>query len=182
MMHTILFTGHMIDAATRQQPRFPKEKEVAARQEIKTRLLQEKENKTGPWQGIAGGACGGDILFHEACVEVGIPSQIYLALPPEEFKKQSVSFAGKEWDDRFDALMKKLPVRILSEADKEGKNIWEAANDEMLQEALKGGGHHMTLIALWNGEGGDGPGGTQHLVEVAKTQEGDVSIIDTGHL
>ncbi len=182
MIHTILFTGHMIDAADREKPRFPAEKETAARQKIKDILVKKKEQATSPLQGIAGAACGGDILFHEACMELDIPSIIYLALPPAEFKKNSVSFAGKNWDDRFDALVQKLPTHILSEADKADKNIWEAANDEMLQEALKNGGTQMTLMALWNGEGGDGPGGTQHLVQVVRENGGEVVIIDTNQL
>ena len=172
----------MIDAADRAQPRFPAEKEAAARKQIKAALIQEKETQTLPLQGIAGAACGGDILFHETCIELGIPSNMYLALPPREFAETSVSFAGKNWPYRYDALMQKLPFHVLYGADKKGKNIWEAANDEMLREAMKEGGPNMTLIALWNGQGGDGPGGTQHLVDVAKASGAEVIIISTQYL
>lgn len=181
-MYTILFTGHMIDAATREQPRFPPEKEAAAKEKIEAALTKITGKQHGPFRGIAGAACGGDILFQETCRKLNIPSEIYLALPPEEFKQTSVSFAGKDWSDRFDTLVQKLPVHLLTAADKKDKNIWEAANDEMLQEALKEGGHHTTLMALWNGQGGDGPGGTQHFVQVAKEQDAEVIIIDTQQL
>ena len=48
----------------------------------------------------------------------------------------------------------------------------------MLNKALENGGAHMTLIALWNGEGGDGKGGTEHMVNVAKEQGSKTRIID----
>ena len=40
----------------------------------------------------------------------------------------------------------------------------------------------MTLIALWDGKGGDGDGGTEHMVKVAKEKGAKVKIIDTNKL
>ena len=37
----------------------------------------------------------------------------------------------------------------------------------------------MTLLALWNGEAGDGTGGTDHMAEIARKVGGTVTIIDT---
>jgi hypothetical protein len=179
MFHTILFTGHMIDAPGRTQPRFPPEKEAAAKEKIRVALLQAKA-KYQQLQGIAGAACGGDTLFLETCVEMNIPAHIYLALPPEEFKETSVSFAGPNWVDRYDSLLQQLPYQVLAETN--GKNIWEATNETMLQVALHNGGAHMTLLALWNGQGGDGPGGTQHLVQTTKRNGASVIIIPTQDL
>jgi hypothetical protein len=86
MIHTLLFTGHMIDAPQRKVPRFPAAKEGGARQEIRNCLSKEAPMNQ-QLMGIAGGASGGDILFHEVCEELSIPSQLYLALPVDEFKK-----------------------------------------------------------------------------------------------
>jgi hypothetical protein len=183
MTHWILFTGHMIDAQDRPEPRFPADKEQAARQEIEKLLMEEKKATTGELKGIAGGACGGDILFHELCWELGIPTEIYLALPVEEFKEASVSFAGKEWDTRFDKLKEELPVHILPEAkENNSPNIWERANLWMLDNAIKDGGRNMSLIALWDGKGGDGSGGTEHMVQIAKEQGASIHIIDIKEL
>src|SRR6476620_1337899 len=113
MSHSILFTGHMIDEKKREDSRFPASKEFAVRAELRKQLLKENVLSKNRITGIAGGACGGDILFHELCGEIGIYTEMYLAFPVKEYKKQSVSFAGKEWDDRFDKLIKKLPVQIL---------------------------------------------------------------------
>lgn len=180
MKHIILFTGHMIDAKDRPAPRFPAYKEASVKQEIYQKLLQQKETITLPLQGIASGACGGDILFHESCAEAGIPTEVYLALPGEEFKKASVSFAGENWNNRFNKLVEKLPVHVLATENKNNSdlNIYERTNEWMLQTALEGGGKNMTLIALWDGGGGDGKGGTEHMVKMAREMGAEVDVID----
>lgn len=181
MKHNLLFTGHMVDAKNRESPRFPAAKEDAAREAIRKVLLDEKEKHREELTGIAGGASGGDILFHELCAAMNIPTQLYLALPKEAFKKESVSFAGKDWEARFEALTEKLPMRTLPEG-ANGDSVWERANLWMLQEALEGGGNNMTLIALWNGQGGDGRGGTAHMVNVARENGAEIKIIDVNKL
>ncbi len=177
MKYWILFTGHMIDAKDRKNARFPASEEKMVRKEIQMRLLTLKE-KFPNASGIAGGACGGDILFHELCMEMNIPSEIYLALPITEFKKKSVSFAGNNWNERFDKLTGQLPVHILPLSFENEKNVWEKANRWMLNDALKDGGEHMALIALWDGKAGDGGGGTEHMVNIAKQEKAIVVIID----
>lgn len=189
----LLFTGHMIDKMDRKEPRFPASCEATARRWIKEKVLEEQgklaENET--LEGIAGGACGGDILFHEVCMELGIPTTVYLALPPAQFKVESVAFAGNGWIDRFDNLLKKRPHPVLANEGTDlpnwlrkraDYNIWERNNQWLLQTALTGGGEHMTLIALWNGEKGDGAGGTEHLVREARKQGAKTEIIDSNKL
>jgi len=44
------------------------------------------------------------------------------------------------------------------------------------------GGINMTLIALWDGKGGDGPGGTGHMVKEAKSKGAQVIEIDINRL
>ncbi len=61
-------------------------------------------------------------------------------------------------------------------------NVWERSNVWMLDIALKNGGKNMSLIALWDGKAGDGGGGTEHMVNVAKEQEARVIIIDINKL
>lgn len=177
MNHTILFTGHMIDAADRANPRFPAYKENAVKEEIRKKLLNAKEKIKDELIGIAGGACGGDILFHESCIELDIPSEMYLALPVEEFIKTSVSFAGNDWTIRFNKLKEKLRVHILKKVEDNRETVWERSNSWMLILALKNSGENMTLIALWDGKGGDGAGGTEHMVKISKEQGANVEII-----
>lgn len=177
MKHSILFTGHMIDAPGRKKARFPAEKESKVMQAINDCLMQQT-NRYGACMGIAGAACGGDIIFHERCQSAGIPSEIILAEPVDSFKKNSVTFAGGDWEKRFDRLINGLQVVTLLPTVNSGLNIWENANNYMLSKALEHGSEHASLIALWDGEGGDGPGGTRHLVHAARAQKLRVQIID----
>ena len=78
----LLFAGHMIDAPDRKSLRFPADKESLARKEIKDAIVKEMNTAPGVSCGYAGGASGGDILFHEVCAELGIPTRLYLAIPP----------------------------------------------------------------------------------------------------
>ncbi|HSX78993.1 MAG TPA: hypothetical protein VLQ80_10535, partial [Candidatus Saccharimonadia bacterium] len=73
-------------------------------------------------------------------------------------------------------LREQLPEqRVLAESEelprwlqeKPDYTIWQRNNLWMLYNALAAGGDSMTLIALWDGEQGDGPGGTADLVEKA---------------
>ena len=198
--HVIIFTGHRVDAPGRDKPRFPAEKEPIARQRIKEKLEERLKQIDGAPRGIAGGASGGDILFHEVCAELGIPTEFYLALPDDLFVEKSVEDSGGNWEARFYELARKLPKRILAESEKlplwlsEKKDygLWQRNNLWMLHNAvaiagkdvtLRGGGQplgrNLTLIALWNGEGGDGPGGTENMVNEVKKLGARDLIIDT---
>jgi len=203
----LVFAGHMIDAPGRATPRFPADKEAVAREEIKQRVLKEMNNGIGVAAAYAGGASGGDILFQEVCADLGIETRLYLAIPPQTYVNTSVNKAGGNWVDRFWKLHKahsdRNQVRILSEAtevndekdylpawlrNKKDYGIWQRNNLWMLYNALaescdnKTGDPNLTLIALWDGAKGDGPGGTGDLVEKVTRLGGRVEIINTKQL
>jgi hypothetical protein len=181
MPHTILFSGHMIDRPDRPTPRFPASKEASAGQSIlqalrKTQAAAGKEDL----RGIAAAACGGDILFHEACQALHIPSEIYLAIPVDAFRQTSVSPGGPQWQTRYERLVRALPVHVLfPEATADiADEVWEKANQWMLDTALAdGGGANLTILSLWDGDKGN-TGGTGHMIEVGKAQHATIDIID----
>jgi hypothetical protein len=180
----LLFTGHMIDEPNRAEPRFPRTAaaEAEARRLIRDAVINELTLAKGAGAtvrlvGCAGGACGGDILFHEVCEELQIPTIMLLLVPPDLFVTQSVQRGGAEWVERFNRLRLRGPVRVLQETldlppwlqDKKGENIWKRDNRWMLFNALALDASRVTLIALWNQQDGDGSGGTADLVnEVLK--------------
>jgi hypothetical protein len=190
----LLFTGHMVDASDRAEKgkpaRFPADREEAARQAIERAVEEEYGRPGGVALGIAGGASGGDILFHETCGKLGIPTRLYLALPKEQFIAESVAPARGGWVARFDRLSEKLPLRVLAEskqlppwlAEKPHYDIWQRNNLWMLHNALAEGGPNVTLIALWDGAPGDGPGGTGDLVARAKQRQARTILLDTKSL
>jgi len=172
----LLFTGHRVDAAGRENPRFPPDREDQARAMIREAVSQEKDAAKGKLVALSGGASGGDILFHEVCEELEIPSVMYLVLPRNDYVKASVADGGSDWVKRFDRLFERMEPEILSDDDelprwlrsKPDYSIWQRSNLWMLHNALDISKDHLTLIALWDGNVGDGPGGTEDMVARAK--------------
>jgi len=200
----LLFAGHMIDADDRPGSRFPASKESVAREKIKEKILKEMNTGAGVACAYAGAASGGDILFQEICAELKIPTRLYLAIPPAKYVNSSVIKAGPGWVDRFWNIYRKheaaKQLRILSEVEdakededylpawlrsKEKYTIWQRNNLWMLFNALdeacdpKTDDPNLTLIALWDGAGGDGQGGTGDLVEKVQNLGARYEIINT---
>ena len=65
-----LFSGHMVDAADRSEPRFPPDKEPLAAAAISALLDQLGAGAEDV--AISSAACGGDLLFAEACLQRGV--------------------------------------------------------------------------------------------------------------
>ena len=103
------FVGHMIDRPDRPSPRFPSSIEGAVKEAIRASI---QSNKIAI--GYCSLACGGDILFAEAMEEEGGEVNIFLPFNKEDFIRESVSFAGGNWTERFDALMSKHPVHFIT--------------------------------------------------------------------
>ncbi|MGO9972714.1 MAG: tetratricopeptide repeat-containing protein [Solirubrobacteraceae bacterium] len=173
----IVFSGHRIDAPGRKEPRFPASSESKAAEMIRSAVVEEKQLAgSNPIEGIAGGASGGDILFHEVCIELEIPTTLQLALETERFAAASVADAGAAWIERFHALTQRLEVNHLAalpdwlEKEDSGYTIWQRSNRWMLHTALSRRDADITLIVLWDGKGGDGPGGTEDMVRLAESR------------
>jgi hypothetical protein len=153
-------------------------------------VLGERESAGGVAYGIGGGASGGDILFHEVCAELDIPTRLFLTLPREQYVRASVRPAGARWVERFERLRRRLPTRVLGDSEelprwlrgKPGYNVWQRNNLWILHNALAAGADRVTLIALWDGEAGDGPGGTADMVRSASERGAKTVILDTDKL
>jgi hypothetical protein len=181
LARVVQFTGHMIDRADRpaDKARFPRTAEAAAmaRTLIEQALRAEMDEPGGVSLGIAGGACGGDILFHEVCASLGIETQVYLALPPDQFQEESVQHGGPKWVERYKALCERVPPRVLQDdkalprwlTDKPAYDVWQRNNLWMMFNALALDAKRLTLLALYNSDReADGPGGTAHLLGVTQ--------------
>ena len=77
--------------------------------------IESEVAKTGAanLRGIAAGSCGGDILFHEICQELQIPSHLHLPFAAEQFVPQFVQCEDPQWIERFRVLATALPVSVL---------------------------------------------------------------------
>jgi len=180
---TLLFSGHMIDALGRAQPRFPPQQEGTARHAL-AQLLQALD--AGPQdRAVSSAACGGDLLFAEAAAARGVPTEIYLPFPPEAFIGTSVAFAGGDWPARFAAVCAYSAVHVMPLERPplaDGEDAYAQTNLWMLEAASRDGSERVEFICLWDGQGGDGPGGTHHLSRLVPERQGRTHWLDTRRL
>ncbi len=183
--HVFLFSGHMIDAPDRQPPRFPAGKEQAAARKIAEAL---DHLGAGPEDlALTQGACGGDILFTEACQARGVKVHWLLPFREPEFMQNSVFCRGQAWQDRYLNAKARLavspriaPDELGAPPPEAGENYpYERCNLWLLYAALARGVDKVHFICLWNGGGGDGPGGPAHMYNEVKHRTGRVYWIDT---
>jgi hypothetical protein len=179
----LLFSGHMIDAPGRRHPRFPPEKELIAAGAISMTLSRID---AGPSDlAICGGACGGDLLFAEAALARGATLELYIPFDERTFLAKSVDFADAHWRRRFfaakrNARLHVLPVELGSLPT--GEDPYERNNCWMLESSMRFGAEKIDFICLWDGRGGDGPGGTKHLMQKVRGKAGRIHWLDTNHL
>jgi hypothetical protein len=176
----LLFSGHMIDAPGRKEPRFPADKEPIAAGAIAKAVA---EIDAGPGDvAICSGACGGDLLFAEACLARGLRLELYIPFDEATFLSNSVDFAGPPWRDRFFAAKSKAALHVMpdelgplpKDADPyERVNLW------MLKSAARFGEEKVFFLCLWDGRGGDGPGGTKHLMDEVQRKSGRTLWLNT---
>lgn len=183
-----LFSGHMIDVPGCIPPRFPPAKEPIAAQKIAEALDQLG---AGPDDlALTQGACGGDLLFTEACQQRGVKVHWLQPFREPDFIDKSVVRGGESWRQRYLDAKAKLAAPIRSAPEELGEpppqaepgypyarcNLW------LLYTALACGVDKVRFICLWNGGGGDGPGGTAHMYNEVKRRTGRVYWLDTGNL
>ncbi len=177
----LLFSGHMVDAPDRTTARFPAAKQAAAAARIAAALEQLG---AGPDDlGLTQGACGGDILFAEACLQRGVKLQLLQPFPEAEFIENSVTPGNADWLPRYQSITRQLLTPILAAPAELGPlpphmNAYERCNLWLLNTALAYGAAKLTFICLWDGGGGDGPGGTGHMVAEIEKQRGRVVWLD----
>lgn len=180
-----LFSGHLIDAPGRMPPRFPADREGVAAQriaEVLERLAAGPEDLA-----LTQGACGGDLIFTEACLARGMPVSWLQPYEEAEFIRHSVDCCGQSWHARYYAARARLAVpplaapTVLGPApdDAHPTYPYERCNFWLLQSALAAGPEKVCCVCLWNGGGGDGPGGTAHMVEAVRQRAGRIEWIDT---
>jgi tetratricopeptide (TPR) repeat protein len=180
-----LFSGHMIDRPDRNVARFPPSCEGAADAEI-SRMLDQL-NASASDLAICSGACGGDLIFIENCLKRGLSLRLHLPFSEAQFLGTSVAFAGEQWVARYNEARRNPLTKLLIMSEELGTlpqgadpysrtNVWE------LYTALCEGPERVRFIALWNGETGDGPGGTRHMVESVEKHAGQAYILDTKKL
>jgi hypothetical protein len=171
---SLVFTGHMIDRPNRATPRFPPRLEKAAAAAIEAKI----EAAMVPGMvGLASGARGGDILFHEIARALGLGTIVVLPFAPKIFEKTSVAgVRSGAWVARFRRLWSATPEANRLVMGLPNKSAaFTACNTKLIDLAAARG--PFRLIALWNGEESGKPGGTDDMIRQAKASGAEVDII-----
>jgi hypothetical protein len=179
----VLFSGHMIDAPGREKPRFPPDKEPIAAKAIADALA---DLHIGPDDlCICGGACGGDLLFAEAALARSARLEIYIPFEEPTFLEKSIDFADSDWRARYFAAKARSALHVAPlelGPTRDGENPYERDNRRMLDAALHFGADRVDFVCLWDGEGGDRPGGTRHMLGEVRSRGGGAHWLDTKKL
>ncbi len=176
----LIYTGHMIDAPDRETARFPAGLESAIGDRIRERIAEIK-----PVAAYGSAACGADILCLEAVLEQGGETHITLPFPPAEFLQTSVCVVDEgNWQERFEKVVESADsVTIASDHQATGSTAtFEYANlllTGMGQLRRRVLGTSLVGLAVWDGENGDGAGGTGSAVGMWQGLDLHIEHIDT---
>jgi len=171
----IVFTGHMMDAPGRKEPRFPATmyQDVAAsiRNSIKAAWMDNDHLLF-----ISSAARGADIMALEVAQRLEIDTTIVFPHKREMFIRNSIGEPDAFcWERRMKGLLNDAATVTLPGTGE--PSDYSKANDYMVEIALKDSGN-VSLLAFWDMKPGGGVGGTEHFVNSLKSSGRDVEIID----
>jgi len=175
----VVFCGHMLDRPGRSLPRFPAHLEGVVYEAIRDRLMALDARL-----GYASAACGSDILFLEAIRELGGEMHIMLPCERQQFIQDSVNILpGTNWIVRFEELLDQATEVVTASDHKLQQNdvVYEYSN-RLLHGLAKMRAEQLSTdlvpLAVWNGEPGDGPGGTASTITLWKQWTDHIEVID----
>jgi len=169
----VAFAGHMVDACDRPAARFP-----SASEGVVTRSIAEQLHLCGASHGVCSLACGADILFAEQMLARGGTLHVILPISQEEFVRESVVCSGNEsWLARFQAVLgesSRVKLEVYGNAYLSGSgtpfHVTTLLIDGNSQLCARAAGLDALSLAVWDGEAGDGHGGTASFVGHAVMQ------------
>jgi hypothetical protein len=133
--------------------------EAKSRAQILQVLKEKKENTPGIVYGVSSVAAGGDLLFAETCMQLGLPLRILLPMPKEQFRED---FDEPTWERVENVLRKAISVEVTGGDQSRDAQYYECGIETVQQSRL--------LLALWDGESSQGLGGTEQIVSFAKLE------------
>jgi hypothetical protein len=154
--------------------------EPLAAEAIRAEIARIRKLSGGALIGIASGARGGDVLFHEACHDLGIPTRLVLPFGREAFLGRSVrGVEAGDWEARFKALWRRLGPANRTVLKLAGTDDPFGRCNDVMHEMARRSARHVEMLALWDGADAGKPGGTGAFVDHVKAAGGHVTQIDT---
>ena len=173
------YCGHLI-ARPGRAGRFPADREDAVRRQIEDRL--DAANVGFAYGSLAAGA---DILFAEAVLRRGASLHLVLPFGRREFVKELVRPSGRDWVARFDACLGAASsVRYATHDRYLGDDqLFSYCSQLAMGLALLRAqflGTEATQMAVWDGAGAGGLGGTAVDIATWRHSGREPIVIDPG--
>ena len=182
--HVLVFAGHQFDSPGRTPSRFLAASQAATAALIKTKI----EQLAGPAHELVllgSVSPGADLIFHEACAELGLTTTVCLPMPAADFGRLLFEHDDSSRSRYLDIISPSQGRTVLTLSDQPGlpkwlvgtgADPWSRGNAWVMQMAASWGADRVTLLAFWDGhDGADGDSGTAHLVKLARN-EGNIHI------
>jgi class 3 adenylate cyclase/tetratricopeptide (TPR) repeat protein len=175
-----VFSGHMLDRAERETPQF----QLADIKRVQSEIRYFFDS-TLVGVAYSSAACGSDILFLEEALSRGIESIIVLPFSPEDFKKSSVSFAGRDWEMRFDKALNSAShvINLDDDPAAPGSIAFTYTNrylDGVAHLRARALETETCCLAVWNRSGKRKGGGTSEIASHWEAKGADLSVIEVG--
>ena len=162
----------MVDALDRERPRFPPDQVARVTREVRATLARWD---VGPETTVVTQGARAPTRSLRKKHARGAKVVLCLALPPDEFERESVELPGSDWSKRFRALLEVAEVRLPDERHDPDEDVFARGTHEWSRSARSLSDVPYAIV-VWNGEGGDGPGGTLDLIERLGKHVSDSSI------
>ncbi len=169
----VVFSGHLLDEPGRATPRFPANAEPVVRDALRQQLLQWKAGF-----GYSSAAAGADIIFCELLLELEAKVNLVLPCSVEAFKRQSVNYAGPDWEKRFHHVL--ANSNSVAIANPTGFSTQGASPIELVYASRIATGLaslqaqaldlDLRALAVWDGVDHRRPGGTASQIRDWKQQ------------
>lgn len=186
-----LFSGHMVDAPDRKAPRFPNDKKHIDKVKL---AISKKLDELGASKddiALCGGACGGDLLFANECLQRELLVEIRIPFKEPIFLLNSVTFAGGYWLDMYNSVRDNQNTKIYVMPEEIGvspksvtpyirNNLWQLYSALSITPNRKP--EKLHFICLWNKKEGDGSGGTKDMYHQIVKYSGNAHVLDTNEI
>lgn len=121
-------------------------------------LRDRKQSSPALLYGVSSAASGGDLLFAESCIELGIPLRILLPAPKNQFRED---FDESSWLRAEQVFRQALSVEVIDGGECREERYYHCSLETVRLSRL--------MVALWDGEPSRGPGGTAETVSFAES-------------
>jgi hypothetical protein len=177
----VALAGRRIDAENAEAKRFPLNAVSSVKEKLKNFFREKKVTHL-----VSSGACGADLIAHEAALEMGIVRTIILPFDPEVFRKTSVTDRPGNWGKIYDNLIADVVKsnHLVNLKYGEGdKGAYEKTNHEILNtiERLRnhGGKGDAMVLVVWEGKPRGEGDSTYGLLQEAKKRSLKTDEINT---